>query len=111
MSTPPPPSPTTIVEEQEPVQQADVSPEVYERVIPEALRARASTDAKLKSFFQTLPALFQSAQTIRTTTPLKASKKIYGQQTTIFTRIHDGGDISGHEQTVTDYQLPTTPPE
>ena len=79
------------------MQQADISPEAFAQVIPEALRARESSDQELRDFFATLPALFKTAQTIKTTTPLKASDKTYAHQTTVFTRVHDGGDIAGHE--------------
>ena len=45
VSTPPPPSPTTIVEEQAQVQYAESPPEEYQCVIPEALRAKVAQDA------------------------------------------------------------------
>ena len=102
MSTPPPPSPTLVVEEQAPAEQLGSPMEDYQRAIPEALRARVDKDAELRAFFVTLPTLFQSAQKIRTTTPLKAHKQIYAQETTTFTRINDGGDVIGDIHSITD---------
>ena len=59
--TPPPPSPTLVVEEQALAQQS-VSPlDLYKSRIPESMKEKVKKDKDLKAFFETLPELFQSA--------------------------------------------------
>ena len=78
----------------------------YQRAISEALRARVDKDPELKAFFAMLPALFQSAQKIRTTAPLKENKQVYAQETTTFIRSNEEGDIIGHSKSVTEDVAP-----
>ena len=75
VSTPPPTSPTQIIEEQAPAQQS-VSPlDLYKSVILETVKAKFDKDIELKAFFETLPELFQSAQKISTQAPLYTSSR------------------------------------
>ena len=70
VSTPPPPSPTPVVKEQASAQQSISPLDLYQRVIPETVKAKVDKDKEIKAFFETLPELFQSAQKIQTTVPL-----------------------------------------
>ena len=101
VSTPPPPSPTLVVEEQASVQQSASPSGVYQREILETVKAKVDQDAELKAFFATLPALFQSAHKIQTTAPLYASKNPYANITTTFTRNRQG-DVIGASLSVTE---------
>ena len=58
VSTPPPPSPTPVVEEQASIQQLVSPHNIYQRAILETVKAKVNQDAELKYFFATLPALF-----------------------------------------------------
>ena len=85
VSTPPPPSPTPVVEEQEPTQQS-VSPlDLYKNKIPESVKEKFDKDTELKAFFETLPDLFQSAQKIQTKAPLYTGSRLFGHLTSTFT--------------------------
>ena len=99
VSTPPPPSSTPIVEEQASVQQSVNPHNVYQRAIPETVKAKVDQDTELKAFFMTLPALFKSAQKIQTKSPLYARKKPYATVTTTFTRDQQG-DVIGTSKSV-----------
>ena len=64
--TPPPRSPKKITKEQVPPQQS-VSPlDLYKSAMSETVKAKFDKDNDLQAFFETLPALFKSAQNIST---------------------------------------------
>ena len=58
VSTPPPPSPTLVVEEQEPAQQLVNPLDLYKNKITELVKEKLDKDTELKYFFETLPELF-----------------------------------------------------
>ena len=58
VSTPPPPSPTQIIEEQAPTQKLVIPLELYKSVMPEMVKSKFDKDTNLQAFFETLPALF-----------------------------------------------------
>ena len=58
VSTPPPLSPTQIIEEQAPTQQSVIPLELYKSVMSEIVKSKFDKDTNLQAFFETLPALF-----------------------------------------------------
>ena len=102
VSTPPPPSPTLLVEEQALAQQS-VSPlDLYKSRIPESVKEKVDKDIELKAFFETLLELFQLAQKIHMRTPLytgsSTNPQVIAHIQSTFTRSNQEGDIIGHVQ-------------
>ena len=96
------PSLTLVFEEQAPAQQSISPLDLYKSRIPESVKEKVDKDTEIKSFFDTLPELFQLAQKIHTRTPLYTGSSTNPQVIThlasTFTRPDQEGDIIGHVQ-------------
>ena len=83
VSTPPPPSPTQITQEDNPYIPTISPVDICKNVMPESLKERFDQDGDFQAYIEELPELLTSIQKITTKCPLieaNASRKILSQK-------------------------------